>query len=491
MIGPLQQSDPKLFHYGINLEKRVRASNPLRAIKKAVDFSFVRPRVAGFYGRDGHQSEDPIVITKLMLLLFLDNVASERELMRMVPERLDYLWFLDFDLDDEGPDHSVMSKARARWGTEVFEELFVETVRQCVEAGLVDGKKIHMDGSLIDANASNKSVRRGPAELIEALRRIYSQEAGKLGKDPDDENGGQNRNRPAMATVSKTDPDAAMARKNAADRARMRYRSHRAVDDQCGVITAVETTPGDVMENHKLTDLVDQHEENTACKVATVVADAQYGTNENFASCYERGIRSHMKDFRSTKRNDAPKRGIFKQSDFQYEEETQTYICPAGETLKPTGRIDRGFQVFVSNRKVCQECTLRERCMKSKRAVRTLKRHVAHDKIEQARRQSHSGWARRDRRRRQHLMEGSFADAANHHGFKRARWRGLRNQQIQDLLIATCQNIRILTRYERRRQASAMAAARPSDLQQLESALVARLTWSARKPCLKFAARPY
>ena len=462
MIGPIQQSDPKLFHYGVNLEKRVRASNPLRAIKKAVDFSFVRPRVEEFYGRDGHQSEDPIVILKLMLLLFFDDVASERELMRMIPERLDYLWFLDFDLDDEAPHHSVMSKARGRWGAGVFEELFVESVKQCVEAGLVDGSKLHMDGSLVDANASNKSMRWGPVELIDALRRVYRQEAEKLEQLDGDEDSpeGGNGSGQSRASVSRTDPDAAMARKNATDPARPRYKSHRGIDDQCGVITAVETTAGDVMENHKLMALVEQHERNTAQKVATVVADAQYGTNENFAACQDRHIRSHMKDFRSTQRNDAAKRGIFKQTDFRYQEDTQTYICPAGEPLKPSGRIDRGFRVFESNPKICRDCSLRAQCMKSKRHIRTLKRHVAHEAIERARLESHSGWARRDRRRRQHLMEGSFADAANHHGFKRARWRRLHNQHLQDLLIATCQNIRILIRKERRREAAAMAGAR-------------------------------
>src|SRR5215831_6960167 len=153
MMGPKQQSEPKLFHYGVNLEKRVRGNNPLRAIKRTVNFRFVRQRVMKFYGRDGHQSEDPIVIMKLMLLLFMDNVSSERDLMRIVGERLDYLWFLDFDLDDEIPNHSILSKARKRWGSEVFEEVFITTVQQCVEAGLVDGEKIHMDGSLIDANA--------------------------------------------------------------------------------------------------------------------------------------------------------------------------------------------------------------------------------------------------------------------------------------------------------------------------------------------------
>lgn len=456
MIGPIQQREPKLFHYGLDLDKRVRASNPLRAIKRAVDFSFVRERVASFYGSDGHESEDPIVILKLMFLLFLDNHSSERELMRIVGERLDYLWFLDFDLDDEIPNHSVLSKARRRWGGEVFEEVFVMTVKRCVEAGLVDGDKIHMDGSFVEANASRESVRSGPAALMEALRKVYRGEAEKL-DEPDDSGSEGQRRGAQMATVSATDPDAAVARKHAGDAPRLRYKNHRAVDDQCGVITAVETTPGDVMENHKLLSLIKQHETNTGEKVGTVVADAQYGTNENFAACQQLEIRSHMKDLRSTFRNDAAKRGIFKQADFRWDEHSQTYICPAGEVLKRSRTVDRGFQIFVSNARVCRQCALRNQCMKSKKHIRKLKRHIAHDAIERARAESHSGWARRDRRRRKHLMEGSFAGAANQHGFKRARWRRLHNQRIQDLLIASCQNIRLLLHTGRWPQAAALA----------------------------------
>ena len=109
-----------------------------------------------------------MVILKMMFLLFYDNVSSERELMRIIPERLDYLWFLGYGLNDEIPDHSVLSKARARWGSEVFEKLFVRTVAACVHAGRVEGAKIHMDGSLIKANASTDAIVHGPPELITA-----------------------------------------------------------------------------------------------------------------------------------------------------------------------------------------------------------------------------------------------------------------------------------------------------------------------------------
>ena len=159
----------EMFSYTVDLDRRVRADHPLRAIRRLIDFSFVRGEVAHCYGYNGQVSVDPVVIMKLMFVLFFDNVKSERELMRMLPERLDYLWFLGFGLDDGIPDHSVLSKARARWGHDVFERLFVRTVQQCVAAGLVDGTKLHMAGSLIDASASRDAVVQASPELISAL----------------------------------------------------------------------------------------------------------------------------------------------------------------------------------------------------------------------------------------------------------------------------------------------------------------------------------
>src|SRR6266478_8787937 len=86
MMGE-QKNEPQLFNYAVNLEKRVRASHPLRQVKAAIDFGFVREEVAYCYGRNGNESVAPEVILKMMFLLFFDDIKSERELMEVIGER--------------------------------------------------------------------------------------------------------------------------------------------------------------------------------------------------------------------------------------------------------------------------------------------------------------------------------------------------------------------------------------------------------------------
>jgi transposase len=103
------ERDPQapMWSYRVNLDKRVRSDHPLRRINEVLDLSFVRGQVAHTYGRRGNKSVPPEVILRMMLLLFLDDIKSERELMRIIPERLDCLWLLGYGLDDEIPEHSA------------------------------------------------------------------------------------------------------------------------------------------------------------------------------------------------------------------------------------------------------------------------------------------------------------------------------------------------------------------------------------------------
>jgi transposase len=454
MIGK-QEKQSGLFCYGVRLEKRIPQTHPLRSIKRTLDLSFVRPEVSGFYGCNGNVSVDPEVIVKLMLLLFLEDIPSERELMAQLPFRLDYLWFLDYGLDAEIPNHSVLSKARRRWGLAIFEKLFVRSVQQCCEAGLVEGKKLYVDGSLIDANASNKSVKRGSPELLAALSAAYQREERKLEElsdpvpsddvDPDGSSGGSapsggyqpiNNN-----LLCVTDPDAAIVRHGSLP-PRPRYKHHRAVDDLFRVVVAVETTAGDVSENRKMFDLLGQSERNTEVAVEVAVGDCQYGTVDNFRKCLERGIAPHMGDFAQKQRRGG--QAIFREDKFIYDASCDVYVCPAGNLLKRRHhKPQRRAYYYGCSSKLCGACELQSQCTRAQTG-RTVIRHERQELVDAARTISRSYAARQDRRKRKYKMEGSFADAANNHGFKRSRWRGLRWQKVQDWLIACCQNLRIL-----------------------------------------------
>ena len=114
MMGRQKGKQTKLFYESINIEERVAQKHLLRRINKVLDFDFIYKEVEDRYGSNGNVSVPPPVILKLMVLLVLYNVRSERELMETLPVRLDWLWFLGFDIDGEIPDHSVLSKARGR-----------------------------------------------------------------------------------------------------------------------------------------------------------------------------------------------------------------------------------------------------------------------------------------------------------------------------------------------------------------------------------------
>lgn len=452
MMG-IHQSQSELFNYQVNLDKRVRPDHPLRAIAEQIDFTFIREEVAEFYGTKGNVSVDPVILLKMMFLLFFDDIASERELMAIIGERLDYMWFLGYGLDDVIPNHSVLSKARKRWGKDVFEKVFVRTVHQCVRIGLVDGTKLHVDSSLIDANASKDSVVKGSPELIAALKKSYAAQESKLEDTttPESVTGVNDR---AMST---TDPDAALVRKGSGS-ARPRYHHHRVIDDASRVITAVETTPGSIAENRKLMDLIEQHERQTGVKAKTVVGDNKYGTVENYVACREQGIRTHLGDVLRAQKSQEREEVIYSEKDFKYCPEDNTYTCPAGEVMKPRRLHPRRRKwEYVAGRGICAVCQLRDKCTRS-RTGRTIQRYEKQELVDEGREQAYSKEGVRDRRRRQHLIEGSFGEAANEHGFKRSRWRRLWRQQVQDYLIAAVQNIKLVLKHSKKRLSGVLAA---------------------------------
>ena len=436
MMGRQSPPQSKLFYTTVSLDKRVRKDHPLRKIVQVVDFDFIYGEVEDRYGINGNVSVAPVVILKMMMLLVLYNVRSERELMLTIPERLDWLWFLGYDLDDEIPNHSVLSKARSRWGVEAFRSFFERVVWQCVEAGLVDGTKLFVDASLIDADASNHSVvdTHDLRRYLDTSYRLFEERL---------DDGEVEKETPANSRyISRTYPDASVTR-HGGGRSKLRYKTHRGVDQKCEVVTATKITGGVRDEGDVLKEVIDVHERNTRRDVDTVVADSKYGKIDNFVRCHELGIRLHAPSIEETHRGSGRQEGIFPKEVFCYDPTTDTFTCPAGHLLKRrVYHKRRKTYEYKATAEVCMCCNLRHRCTRSKDG-RTLKRHVRQDELDTMLQVATSTEAKRDIKTRQHLAERSFAWSTRY-GYKRARWRRLWRVQIQDFLIAAIQNITIL-----------------------------------------------
>lgn len=432
-----------LFRPGFDLGSRVPKGHLLRRIQEAIDFNFVYNEVEDSYGAVGNPSVPPPVILKLLLLLFFERVRSERVLMETLPMRLDWLWFMGYELDTPIPNHSVLSKARTRWGAKRFKQMFRHVLDQCSAAGLIGGEDVFVDSSLIDADASIDSLfARTDAEAIVAdvTARLDEVEAPSEGQSE-----ASQKTAPAVKPAkytSNTDPDAT-GTKHGADKMRPRYATHRIIDDLHGVITGTVLGPGHQDEGERFIELIDQHVENTGKTIRTATADSKYGRLDNYEACEAREI-----EMIATPRNSAQskgKPGHFGDCDFLYDETKDRYVCPAGEVLtKGRRRADRNGYLYTTKRGVCDSCPVRDLCTTAKNG-RAILRVDGRGKLDAMFARARSDQGRERRRKRFWMMEGSFATSSKF-GFKRARWRGLERVAIQDFLVATLQNILLMTR---------------------------------------------
>src|SRR5256886_11621940 len=155
----------------VSLEELVPQDHFYRHLQRVLDLSFVHELVRERYAGAGRPSIDPIVFFKLQLVMFFEDIRSERLLMRQVADRLSIRWYLGYDLDEPLPAHSSLSKIRQRYGLEVFRRFFEAIVEQCQEAKLVGGKELYFDSTQVNANADLDSLApRFAVEAREAIR---------------------------------------------------------------------------------------------------------------------------------------------------------------------------------------------------------------------------------------------------------------------------------------------------------------------------------
>lgn len=129
----------KLFT-SFQLSNHVPEDNFYRRLKSVLDLGWLYKATKRYYGTEGQQSIDPVVFFKLILVGYLENLNSDRKIIEHSKMRLDILFFLGYDLDEELPWHSTISRTRALYGEEVFKEVFSKVLSLCVSKGMLSGE---------------------------------------------------------------------------------------------------------------------------------------------------------------------------------------------------------------------------------------------------------------------------------------------------------------------------------------------------------------
>jgi transposase len=390
-------------------------------------------------GRPGY---DPRDLLKLYLYGYLQQIRSSRRLESECRRNIELLWLLGRLV----PDHKTIAEFR-RMHREAVTAVGAELVRFARSAGLVKGEWVAIDGSKFRAVSSARSVsdRQALERYLEQLEQSDQQDEvvidsnavasalEKLRQYPEPEVG-------FMRTTQGLAPA---------------YNVQAAVDAEHALIVVQQVTD-QAADNRSLQPMAE------AAKVAVgepaqtlqVVADAGYSNGEQAAACEAQGIVPHVPANRGV--NNRGDGALFDRSEFRYQPQSDTFLCPAGQTLTRQ-RLSRKDQAvyYVGQPEVCGACALQSQCTTGSR--RSVTRHL-HEEALQRMQQRATPEVMRLRRC---TAEHPFATLKYRiFGHPRFLLRGLRGAQTEMSLAVIAYNLkRMLNILGGRRLSAALASA--------------------------------
>jgi transposase len=282
MRGENQEQD-RVFSY-ISADARVPADHPLRPIRKMVSVALDNMSEAfqRMYPRIGRPSVPPEKLLRALLLQVLYSIRSERLLMEQLDYNMLFRWFVGLSMDDAVWDHSTFSKNRDRLiGSEVATEFFRQIRDQAREKGLLSDEHFTVDGTLIEAWASQKSFQpKDPGP----------QDPGKSGSNPEVNFRGQKRSNETHQST--TDPDARLLKKSAGGEARLSYMGHVLMENRNGlVMNSLLTIGSGTAEREAACTMLDALGGSTRI---TVGADKAYDVSEFVEDLREMRVTPHV-----------------------------------------------------------------------------------------------------------------------------------------------------------------------------------------------------
>jgi len=432
------------FYYNISLEMLVPQDHYLRHIDRLIDFDFIRNKVRHLYSHTGKPAIDPVVLFKMLLIGYLYDVKSERQLEKEIQVNLAYRWFIRYDLDEKIPDHSTISQTRRRKFVEsnLFQEIFDEIVQKCMEKGLITGKTILTDSTYIRADASLDSLREiviTPQEFIQRLEENSGDSKPVKNNRSDGSDNNEDKKLSNKTHRSSSDPDSKLVSRKGSGKGLV-YKEHRSLD-KSGFITDVHVTAGNIADTEPYVARLQRQRDAFLFPIDSVVADRGYGTYHIYKDLTIMGIDAYIPETGSYKNQ----KNAFDNSGFIYNKRNDTYQCPAGHIMRRKLRKPRqgGIQ-YKASKLVCNEnCPNRTKCTTTKNHLaREIYRNIYQDYMDHQLSKRNSRVWRALLKLRKTIVEGSFADAKENHGMRRAKFRGLKKVQEQSFMTAIAQNIK-------------------------------------------------
>jgi transposase len=465
------------------LSERVPAPNLYRQLAELVDWSFLYQQTRTLYSHTGQPSLDPVVFFKLVLVGRLENLVRDRRLVEHCALRLDILLFLGYEVDEELPWHSTVSRTRQLFPTAVFERLFDHVFAQCVARGLVAGDTQAVDAAPVKANASLEAVLEkglvstsgpflttnepsppttatpavtAPAHPLRSLAAHHARQAARSSAP-----GAQHPKARLLSNktpYSPTDPDARLSLKPGKARA-LNYRCRLAVDTAQGLISHVPADFADSRDSLPLPRLLtglQQRVRSQQLRRHELLADAGYANGTNYALLEAQQVTAWIPVF-----------GRYKADidGFTYRAPTDDYPCAAGKVLSfrtyDTTADGTGLKIYWATCSDCQRCPLKPSCVPGAKR-KQLTRPLYDGPYRRAWQRQQSRRGQHMRRVRQGTVEPVFGNLLHHYGLRRMNVRGQAGAHKTMLLTALAYNLKKLLKYRPNRQVSlAMALPRP------------------------------
>jgi transposase len=484
MQGKKQYREKPLLSF--RLSERVPEDNFYRRLNELLDLKWLYKATQQYYGTEGQRSIDPVVFIKLMLIGYLENIISDRRIIATASMRMDMLLFLGYNIDEPLPWHSTLSRTRQLFGQSVFRQLFQQVLKQCIDKGMVAGKRQAVDSVFVKANASMSSL--AAKEILEdgdsyatQIQAEEQQQQQQVSSPPpptlDYSNNSDSaaavstdNNQQAVAQLeehpivqlpaadkqqesssginqthySTTDPDAKVSVKPGKP-SQLNYLAQLSVDTASHVITNIEAHTADHRDSECLSSVAG----NTVAllqaeglQVEEILADTGYSSGSALRYLEEHHLTGYIPSFGPYK----PQR-----EGFTYDQDHDYYTCSRGvhlpfHLLRTT---KEGYQkkLYRSAVEDCRDCPLCTQCM-GQGSSKQLEDSVDKPYYDRMHIRMQTAKAKRMIRRRSATVEPVIGTLVNYLGMKRVNTRGLELANKCMLMAAVAYNLKKLFKYQ-------------------------------------------